>query len=83
MNDPHPNPTEWLTTAEAADLTGYSVQYVRRLIKKGRVRAKKWVRDWMIDKASLLEYQRTMAQLGPARHDPWRTGARKTNVTED
>jgi excisionase family DNA binding protein len=71
------SPTEWLTTAEAAELTGYSVQYIRRLIGKGRVVAKKWGRDWFLNKASLLAYQKEMEQLGPTRYNPWRTGARR------
>jgi len=30
------NPTEWITTAEAAELTGYHVKYVRRLVREGK-----------------------------------------------
>lgn len=74
------NPTEWITTVEAAELTGYSVQYIRRLIKKGRVSGKKWARDWLVKKASLLAYQETMRQLGSSKHDPWRTGARRKAI---
>ncbi|MBN1135366.1 MAG: helix-turn-helix domain-containing protein [Anaerolineae bacterium] len=77
------NPTEWITTAEAANLTGYSVQYIRRLIKKGCIHGKKWARDWLVDRASLLIYQQAMTRLGGAKHDPWRTGARKKVTTED
>lgn len=69
--------TEWVTTSEAADLTGYSIQYVRRLVRNGRVRAQKWVRDWMVDKEALLAYQQSMQTLGDRKYDPWRTGARK------
>lgn len=71
------NPTEWITTAEAAELTGYNIQYVRRLIAKGRVTAEKWGRDWFVEKASLLAYAEEMSRLGSAKHDPWRKGARR------
>ena len=71
--------TEWITTDEAAELTGYSVQYVRRLLRKDRVHAKKWMRDWMVDKKDILAYQRSMQSLGQKRYDPWRTGAREKN----
>jgi excisionase family DNA binding protein len=54
------NPTEWVTTAEAAELTGYNVQYIRRLINTGRVHAKKWVRGWMVGKDALLAYQQAI-----------------------
>ena len=70
------NPTEWITTAEAAELTGYSVQYLRRIIRQGRVRARKWVNAWMVDRKALLDYKREMDSLGPEKHDPWRIGAR-------
>jgi len=71
------NPTEWITTAEAAELTGYSVQYLRRLIKKKRITGKKWARDWLVHGPTLLAYQETMKELGLTKHDPWRTGARR------
>jgi excisionase family DNA binding protein len=77
------NPSEWITTQEAARLTGYSVEYIRRLVRQGRVVAKKWLRDWIISRHSLLEYQRGMGELGRAKHDPWRTGARQKSDGAD
>lgn len=70
-------PGEWITTQEAARLTGYSVQYIRRLINRQRIAARKWGRDWFVNKEALLDYQRTMEQLGRARYDPWRSGRRQ------
>ena len=64
------NPKEWITTAEAADLTGYSPHYVRRLMRKDRVLAKKWGNSWMINKQSLLDYKRRMDSLGRAKYKP-------------
>ncbi len=37
----NPDVTEWITTAEAAELTGYSVKHLRRLIRRGRAKARK------------------------------------------
>jgi hypothetical protein len=31
------NLTEWITTKEAAELTGYAAAYFRQLIKRGRL----------------------------------------------
>jgi excisionase family DNA binding protein len=45
-----------LTSTEAAKITGYNEEYIRRLLRSGKVNAKKWGRDWMIDQDSLLEY---------------------------
>ena len=36
---------EWITTSEAAALTGYSLNYIRRLVREKRVPAAKWQRD--------------------------------------
>ena len=74
------NPTEWITTKEAAELTGYTDAYLRQLIGRGRLRAKKRGRDWFLSKADVLAYAEEMKRLGPAKYDPWRTGTRqKTN----
>jgi excisionase family DNA binding protein len=70
------NPKEWITTAEAAKTTGYSVQYVRRLIRQDRVKAQKWANVWMVDRSAIVEYKRQMESLGPEKHNPWRTRKR-------
>ena len=33
------NPTEWITTKEAAELTGYDDAHIRRLVGDGRLPA--------------------------------------------
>jgi excisionase family DNA binding protein len=76
------NTTDWITTKEAAKLTGYKVKYLRQLISQGRLEAQKLGRDWFLNKAKLLSYADEMKHLGPAKHDPWRTGARQKK-TED
>ena len=55
------------TTGEAARLTGYHVNYIRRLIKAGRVRGKKWGRDWQVSRGSLLAHVRKVEKLGAKR----------------
>jgi excisionase family DNA binding protein len=71
------NPTEWLTTREAAELTAYNVRYLRQLINEGKVRAIKRGGIFWVDRESLTDYANEMKRLGPAKHDPWRTGARE------
>jgi Helix-turn-helix domain len=48
--------TTWLTVNEAADISGYHPEYVRQLIREGKVVAKKFSIVWMVSKESLLEY---------------------------
>ena len=71
------NPTEWLTTAEAAELTGYNVRYLRQLVNQDRVRAIKRAGVFFLDMSSLTDYADEMKRLGPSKHDPWRTGSRQ------
>ena len=71
------NPTEWLTTEEAADVSGYNVRYLRQLINEGKIRAIKRSRIFFVDRDSLLAYAAEMNRLGSAKHDPWRIGARQ------
>jgi len=62
----------WITTREAAALTGYTTAYIRQLAIRGRVEAQKVGRDWLISRESLLAYKRKMDALGPQKHNPWR-----------
>jgi excisionase family DNA binding protein len=71
------SPTEWITTKEAAEMTGYNPEYIRQMIRNGRIAAEKKGRDWWIDHDSIEKYADKMKRLGSAKHDPWRTGARK------
>jgi excisionase family DNA binding protein len=70
------NPTEWITTQEAAELTGYDVTHVRWLVRENRVIGQKFGRDWMVNRRSIQHYFDEMSKLGLSKHDPWRTGAR-------
>jgi len=62
----------WITTRAAAELTGYNLVYIRRLIKQKRVEAVKAGRDWLINQDSLLAYKDKMTALGGQRYNPWR-----------
>ena len=41
---------DWLTTADAAALSGYHLEHIRRLIRSGAVVARKWGRDWQVSR---------------------------------
>ena len=43
------------TTKEAAERLGLEVSHVRRLLEEGKIKGKKWGRDWMV---LSLDYQR-------------------------
>lgn len=61
---------EWITTDEAAEISGYHPEYVRKLAKAGKIGAEKKGRDWWIDRDKLREYLATMEALGTKKYDP-------------
>ncbi len=62
----------WLTTDQAAQVSGYSVAYMRRLVRQGRVKARKVQREWLVNRDSLLGYKDRMDDLGRAKFSPQR-----------
>lgn len=58
-------PEEYITTAEASQLSGYHKEYLRWLIRNGYINARKWGREWMVDRKSLSEYISKEKKPGP------------------
>lgn len=59
---------DWLTTQEAAELAGYDIQHIRRLVRSGEIEARKWGRiSWMVNRESLLQYLTRMETQGEKR----------------
>lgn len=59
---------DWITTHKAAELSGYNAEYIRVLIRKGKIKSQKWGRDWQISRASLLAYMRAADTSSDQRH---------------
>jgi len=59
--------TEWITTKQASELSGYHPDYIRKLIRGGHIQARKWLRDWQVNKKSLMMYLKQMDDLGERR----------------
>jgi excisionase family DNA binding protein len=64
----------WMTTQEAAEYSGYDVQYVRRLARQGKIGAVKKGRDWWIDVEVFTAYLNTMLDS-----EDGRVGAKATH----
>ena len=64
------NFNDWITTQQAASLTGYSQLHIRRLAASEAIKAFKRGRDWFIGRESLLAYKRKMNGLGTLKHSP-------------
>lgn len=61
---------DYLTIEKAAELSGFSAYYIRKLARSGKIRAAKWGAAWMIDRPSLLSYKEQMEALGEKKHRP-------------
>jgi excisionase family DNA binding protein len=61
--------TEWVTTAEAVELTGYSPHHIRRLARNGQIEGIKMGREWLIHLDSLRAYTAAMKRLSSVEHE--------------
>jgi len=50
------NEGEYITTSEASQTLGYTIQHTRRLVREGRLHGSKIGRDWLILRESVAEY---------------------------
>lgn len=64
---------DYLTTLEAAELSGYNAEYIRQLIRAGTLKAEKRGRDWWIDRKAFVDYLKNIK-----RSNDRRRGARST-----
>lgn len=58
---------DWLTTYEAAHVSGYNPDYIRQLIRSQKVRGRKWGLSWQVSRRSLEEYVKNVEKLGERR----------------
>ena len=62
---------DWISVEEAAAMSGYNVDHLRLLIRKGKIAADLKGHMYWIDRASLQTYLDDMASLGNQRFN-WR-----------
>jgi excisionase family DNA binding protein len=56
-----------ITTAEAAEISGYHRNHILRLLETRRVKGKKWGIQWQVSRSSLLAYIRQSEKSGAKR----------------
>ncbi len=57
----------WIGTREAVKLSGYHVEHIRKLIREGRIKGRKFIILWLVSRSSLLAYLREQRQRGERR----------------
>jgi excisionase family DNA binding protein len=64
------NGDSWITVQEAAKLSGYHAEYLRLLIREGKLSAHKFGPVWAISKDSLLAYLKIAHESDDRRQGP-------------
>jgi hypothetical protein len=68
MNDDN----DWLTVLEAAEISGYNAEYLRRLIRNRKIKYRKISFIYQINRKSLLGYLRKAENTTDKRYTPKR-----------
>lgn len=58
------DPEDWISTFEAAQISGLHPNYIRRLVRSGEVIARRWGNALMISKVSILDYVASARKKG-------------------
>jgi len=61
---------DWITTQEAAELSGYHVNYIRQLLQADKLHGRKWGQAWQVSRQSLREYLATAEKQPDKRWGP-------------
>jgi excisionase family DNA binding protein len=58
---------DWLTTYEAVQLSGYELDYIRKLVRAKKITGRKWGQSWQVSRKSLQEFLKGREQQGGKR----------------
>ena len=58
---------DWISTGEAVKLSGYHVEYIRKRIREGRIKGRKFMILWLVSKSSLMRYIQEQNERGEKR----------------
>jgi excisionase family DNA binding protein len=66
----HMATNEWLSVNDAAKLSGYHPEYIRRLIRDGEIEARKFSIVWQVSRESLEAYMENANSQSDKRYTP-------------
>jgi hypothetical protein len=61
------NNDEWITVNQAAKLSGYNEEHITRLIRAGKIKAKKFSIVWQVSRVSFQAYMNKIEKRGNKR----------------
>ena len=62
--------TGWITVSQAAEISGYNAEYLRRLIRDGKIGYRMFSFMYQVDKKSLLKYLKEAEKKADKRYTP-------------
>ncbi len=68
---------DWLTTYDAARVSGYNPDYIRQLIRSKKVLGRKWGPSWQVSRKSLEEYIKKAEKMGGRRGAKPKPGSKR------
>ena len=63
-----PDEKKWITVAEAAEKSGYSMRNIQELLKKGKIEGIKPGRDWFTTLEAVIAYKE-LVKIGRPKKD--------------
>ena len=58
---------DWLTTYEAVRISGYELDYIRKLVRAQKIVGRKWGQSWQVSRKSLLDFLKSREKQGEKR----------------
>ena len=60
-----PEVEDYIPLSEASDMTGYSIDHLRRLIQKGKMRGRRIGRNYVTTQSAIQDYIASSPKPGP------------------
>lgn len=62
--------TEWITVSQAAEISGYNAEYLRRLMRNKKIKFRKFSFIYQVSRQSLLKYLKEAEKNSDKRYSP-------------
>ncbi len=62
--------TEWITVTQAAEISGYNAEYLRRLMRNKKIKFRMFSFIYQVNKKSLLKYLKEAEKKSDKRYTP-------------
>ncbi len=64
------NDSDWITVNDAAEISGYNAEYLRRLIRNKKIKFRKFSFIYQVNRKSLIDYLKEAEKMVDKRYTP-------------